>query len=204
MTVSRRLPLFLVAPIAACALLVTACGSDDTTAVSTTDSAATEAGATTTDQALATCASGEPAADAKPQWTFDGTTGKVAVTASTDNSGPKITPTTPFAVSSTQVHTLVPGTGPVVSQTATVKVCYEGVNGRDGKVFDSAYKNGQPADFPLNGVIPGFTKAIAGQKVGSNVAVAIAPADGYTSGMPDAGIQAGDTLIFEIKILSAS
>jgi len=79
-----------------------------------------------------------------------------------------------------------------------------GVNGRDGNVFDSAYERGTPADFPLTGVVPGFQKAIAGQKVGSTVAVAMDPADGYPEGQPAAGIQKGDSLVFAIKILSAS
>ncbi|WP_170323117.1 FKBP-type peptidyl-prolyl cis-trans isomerase [Gordonia effusa] len=185
-------------------MLLSACGSDDSTAVSTTDSAPTEPGATTTDAVATACPTAAPAADVAPQWTFDGTSGKVAVTGSTDTAAPKVTVTSPFSVATTQVQTLTAGSGAVVPATATVKVCYEGVNGRDGKVFDSAYQRGEPADFPLDGVIPGFTKAIAGQKVGSTVAVAVAPADGYTTGMPDAGIEAGDTLIFAIKILSAS
>ncbi len=104
----------------------------------------------------------------------------------------------------TQVHTLVAGDGPVVADTATVFVCYMGVNGRDGTVFDSTYEQGAPIDFALDGVVPGFQKAIAGQKVGSTVAVAMIPADGYPEGQPSAGIQPGDTLIFAIKILEAS
>jgi FKBP-type peptidyl-prolyl cis-trans isomerase len=79
-----------------------------------------------------------------------------------------------------------------------------GVNGRDGRVFDSAYERGSPVQFPLNGVVPGFQKAITGQKVGSTVAVAATSADGYPDGEPRAGIEKGDTLIFAIKILSAS
>jgi FKBP-type peptidyl-prolyl cis-trans isomerase len=71
-------------------------------------------------------------------------------------------------------------------------------------VFDSSYERGAPVDFPLTGVVPGFQKAIAGQKVGSTVAVAMVPADGYPQGQPSAGIRPGDTLVFAIKILSAS
>ena len=52
--------------------------------------------------------------------------------------------------------------------------------------------------------MPGFQKAIAGQKVGSTVAVAMTSADGYPDGQPSAGIRPGDSLIFAIKILSAS
>jgi peptidylprolyl isomerase len=79
-----------------------------------------------------------------------------------------------------------------------------GVNGRDGSVFDSSYKQGAPVQFSLDGVVPGFQKAIAGQKVGSTVAVAMTSADGYPEGQPSAGIQKGDSLIFAIKILDAS
>jgi peptidylprolyl isomerase len=112
--------------------------------------------------------------------------------------------TAPFSVTETEVHTLHAGDGPVVAPTATVSVCYMGVNGRDGRVFDSAYERGSPAEFPLDGVVPGFQKAIAGQKVGSTVGVAMTSADGYPDGQPSAGIQKGDSLIFAIKILSAS
>jgi len=110
----------------------------------------------------------------------------------------------PFSVTETQVHTLTPGDGPVVAPTATVSVCYMGVNGRDGTVFDSSYERGEAADFPLDRVVPGFQKAIAGQKVGSTVAVAMASADGYPDGQPAAGIQKGDTLVFAIKILGVT
>ncbi|MBW8710783.1 MAG: FKBP-type peptidyl-prolyl cis-trans isomerase, partial [Mycobacterium sp.] len=78
------------------------------------------------------------------------------------------------------------------------------VNGRDGSVFDSSYEQGAPVEFSLDGVVPGFQKAIAGQKVGSTVAVAMISADGYPDGQPSAGIQPGDSLIFAIKILDAS
>ena len=104
----------------------------------------------------------------------------------------------------TQVQTLQAGDGPVVAPSATVSVCYMGVNGRDGSVFDSSYERGAPVEFPLTGVVPGFQKAIAGQKVGSTVAVAMVSADGYPEGQPAAGIEPGDSLIFAIKILDAT
>lgn len=150
------------------------------------------------------CPSAAPASAPTPEWTLAGATGSVAVTGSTDTTAPYIKVTAPFSVSETQVHTLTAGEGPVVAPTATVSVCYMGVNGRDGSVFDSAYERGEPADFPLDGVVKGFQKAIAGQKVGSTVAVAMTSADGYPDGEPRAGIAPGDTLIFAIKILSAS
>jgi peptidylprolyl isomerase len=72
----------------------------------------------------------------------------------------------PFSVAEAQVHTLQAGDGPVVADTATVSVCYMGVNGRDGDVFDSSYERGAPVEFPLDGVAPGFQKAIADRRSG--------------------------------------
>ncbi|OBA60598.1 peptidylprolyl isomerase [Mycobacterium sp. 1100029.7] len=154
--------------------------------------------------AAGTCPTAAPPSGGTPDWTLNGTTGSVAVTGSTDTTAPRVTVTTPFSVNQTQVHTLRAGDGPVVSSVAKVSVCYMGVNGRDGSVFDSSYDRGAPVDFPLTGVVPGFQKAIAGQKVGSTVAVAMVPADGYPEGQPSAGIRPGDSLVFAIKILSAA
>ncbi len=154
--------------------------------------------------AAGSCPSAAPPSGGAPDWTLAGTTGSVAVTGSTDTTAPRVSVTAPFSVSQTQVHTLHTGDGAVVPGTARVSVCYMGVNGRDGSVFDSSYDRGAPVDFPLGGVVPGFQKAIAGQKVGSTVAVAMTSADGYPDGQPSAGIRPGDSLVFAIKILSAS
>ncbi|MGV9670882.1 FKBP-type peptidyl-prolyl cis-trans isomerase [Gordonia sp. NPDC003504] len=137
-------------------------------------------------------------------WKLDGTTGSVTVAASQNTSTPPtVKVTTPFAVEQTQVHVLTEGTGETVSQSTIVEVSYVGVNGRTGIQFDSSYQRGRPASFSLAQVIPGFAKAIGGQRVGSTVAVAIAPADGYTTGNADAGIDAGDTLVFALTIIDA-
>ena len=154
--------------------------------------------------AAGSCPTAAPQNGGTPEWTLAGTTGSVSVTGSTDASAPRVNVTTPFSVTQTQVHTLQAGSGPVVSSIAKVSVCYMGVNGRDGSVFDSSYQRGEAVDFPLTGVVPGFQKAIAGQTVGSTVAVAMTAADGYPDGQPSAGIRPGDSLVFAIKILSAS
>jgi hypothetical protein len=194
-----------------------ACGSDSDTAASSTSptSATTPADPfsvtetqtpteTPAPAAASTCPTAAPANGGTPEWTLPGTTGSVAVTGSTDAAAPNIKVDTPFSVTETQVHTLQAGDGPVVADTATVSVCYMGVNGRDGSVFDSSYERGAPEEFPLTGVVAGFQKAIAGQKVGSTVAVAMTSADGYADGQPAAGILPGDTLVFAIKILNAA
>ena len=130
------------------------------------------------------CPTSAPAGDTEPEWTLDGATGSVAVTGSTDAAAPMVKVTEPFSVSETTVQTLTEGDGPIVAPTATVSVCYMGVDGRDGHVFDSSYERGAPVDFPSTGVVPGFQKAITGQKVGSTVAVAMTSADGYPKGQP--------------------
>ena len=150
------------------------------------------------------CTTAAPASGGTPEWTLPGATGSVSVTGSTDVAAPVVTVEAPFTVTETEVKTLTAGDGPVVASTATVSVCYMGVNGRDGNVFDSSYQRGEPVDFPLDGVVPGFQKAIAGQTVGSTVAVAMVSADGYPKGKPRAGIEPGDSLVFAIKILGAS
>ena len=202
----------LVMCAAAVATTLTACGSDtkasSTSSTASTTSSAADALSSVVPQAPPVAAGGcptvAPGSVATPEWTLSGATGSVAVSGSTDTTAPYIKVNAPFSVTETQVHTLKAGDGPVVAPTATVSVCYMGVNGRDGSVFDSAYERGEPADFPLDGVVKGFQKAIAGQKVGSTVAVAMTSADGYPDGEPRAGIAPGDTLIFAIKILSAS
>lgn len=204
-----RLPasVALVAGAASLVLTLSACGSDtDTTATTTTPSVAevVTSSALEPPAAANSCPTTAPDSAGTPEWTLAGATGNVAVTGSTDTAAPAITVSAPFGVTETQVHTLRAGDGPVVPDTATVLVCYMGVNGRDGSVFDSSYERGAPVDFPLTGVVPGFQKAIAGQKVGSTVAVAMTSADGYPDGQPSAGIRPGDSLVFAIKILDAT
>jgi hypothetical protein len=190
----------LMACAASFAMTLAACGSDTDTPSASTPSVAVVATSQTA-TAARTCPTAAPANGGTPGWTLPGTTGSVAVTGSTDTTAPLVKVGAPFSVTETQVQTLQASDGPVVAPTATVSVCYMGVNGRDGTVFDSSYERGAPEEFPLDRVVPGFQKAIAGQKVGSTIAVAMAPADGYPDGQPSAGIQKGDTLVFAIKIL---
>jgi len=198
----------VLACAASLVMMLSACGADkEAPSASTSSSSVTDVFTPPSFAETATgdnsCPSAAPA-NAAPEWTLPGATGSVAVAGPTDSTAPQIQVTAPFSVTETQVHTLKPGDGPVVAKTAKVFVCYMGVNGRDGSVFDSTYERGAPIDFSLDGVVPGFQKAIAGQKVGSTVAVAMTSADGYPEGQPSAGIQPGDTLIFAIKILDAS
>lgn len=188
--------MFLAASVSL-VLLTGACSSDSDASSSASSAAAAPA-------AASTCPTAAPDAAATPDWTLDGDSGSIAVVGSTDTAAPAVTVDTPFSVAETQVETLTAGDGPVIASDAEVSVCYVGVNGRTGETFDSSFERGAPIEFPLDGVVAGFQKAIAGQTVGSTVAVAVTSADGYATGNPAAGIEPGDSLIFAISILSAS
>ena len=196
---SSRISLILLAGAA----LFTGCGSQtDTSASSTVSQVASSV--TETEMPVSPCPIALPLSGGTPEWTLPGATGTLAVRGSTTTTAPSVEVGAPFSVTQTQVKTLTAGDWPVVAPTATVSVCYMGVNGRDGSVFDSSYQRGAPVEFALDQVVPGFQKAIAWQTVGSTVAVAMVSADGYPQGQPAAGIEPGDSLIFAIKILDAT
>lgn len=93
------------------------------------------------------------------------------------------------------------GSGAVVKASDTVEVNYHGVLWSNGTVFDSSFERGEPAQFPLNGVVAGFKKGLEGQKVGSRVTIVVTPEDGY--GSTDQGsIPANSYLVFVVDILS--
>ncbi|UOY94684.1 FKBP-type peptidyl-prolyl cis-trans isomerase [Arthrobacter gengyunqii] len=71
------------------------------------------------------------------------------------------------------VKVLEEGDGAVVEETGTVKANYLGVGLRDGETFDSSYEQGEAVEFPLDGVISGWTYGLAGQKAGSKVLLVI-------------------------------
>jgi FKBP-type peptidyl-prolyl cis-trans isomerase FklB len=100
-----------------------------------------------------------------------------------------------------QYKVLTDGSGPKPSATDTVTVNYRGTL-IDGKEFDSSYKRGQPASFPVNGVIKGWTEALQLMPVGSKWQLFI-PADlAYGDRGAGADIGPGATLIFEVELLS--
>ena len=116
---------------------------------------------------------------------------------------PEVTVPFPWAIDSTKTKILVQGTGATVDTVGYVDVNYYGVNARTGEKFDDSYSRGSSMSFPLNGVVPGFSKGLTGQKVGTRLIIAMPGADGYDSqgGQSDAGIEIGDTLIFVVDIL---
>ncbi len=91
------------------------------------------------------------------------------------------------------------GTGPRPKSTDTVKVNYLGTK-IDGEKFDSSYDRGQPATFPLNGVIKGWTEGLQLMPVGSKYKLFV-PSDLAYGEHGPAQIGPNATLIFEVELL---
>jgi peptidylprolyl isomerase len=106
------------------------------------------------------------------------------------------------------VEPLVQGEGAAVKAGQTLKAAYTGVVYADGRMFDSsASEKGGYREFPIGvqQVIPGWDKALVGQKIGSRVLIVVPPVEGYgTKGNPQAKIKGTDTLVFVVDILGAS
>jgi len=122
--------------------------------------------------------------------------GEAFLTANKSKEGVKTLP------SGLQYKVLTEGSGPKPTANDTVTVNYRGTL-IDGKEFDSSYKRGQPASFPVTGVIKGWTEALQLMPVGSKWQLFIPPDLAYgDSPRPGGDIAPGDTLIFEVELLS--
>lgn len=91
------------------------------------------------------------------------------------------------------------GTGKTPTEKDTVSAHYEGKL-IDGKKFDSSYDRNQPADFPVTGVIPGWTEALKMMKTGSKWKLFVPPELGYGAS-PRPGIPPNSVLVFEVELL---
>ena len=93
------------------------------------------------------------------------------------------------------------GEGPSPTMTDTVRLHYHGTL-IDGTVFDSSVDRGQPASFPMNGVIKGFSGGLTKSQVGGKIRIYIPSELGYGDNpRPGGKIKPGDTLIFECELL---
>lgn len=98
------------------------------------------------------------------------------------------------------ITTVKEGTGASPKPVDVVKVHYRGTL-TDGKEFDSSYKRGQAATFPLNRVIPCWTEGVQTMKVGGKTKLVCPPNLAYGSRGVAGVIPADSTLVFEIELV---
>lgn len=108
--------------------------------------------------------------------------------------GVKVTP------SGLQYKVLVAGQGDRPTVQDMVTVHYEGMR-VDGHVFDSSYQRGNPATFPLNRVIRGWTEGVAMMQKGAVWMLYIPPELAYGAVSPSEDIPANSTLIFKVELI---
>lgn len=121
------------------------------------------------------------------------TSGEAYLTANAKKPGVTTT------ASGLQYRVVTQGTGKKPTAAETVTVHYKGTL-VDGTEFDSSYKRGQPATFPVSGVIPGWTEALQLMPIGSKYELAIPPALAYGSQGP----LANQVLLFEVELLGTT
>lgn len=116
--------------------------------------------------------------------------------------GTKLNGFTPMAsVGKLEYVDTVVGTGEVVKEGATVTAHYTGALVKDGTIFQSSHDGAnQPIEFPLSGVIAGWTQGVPGMKVGGTRRLIIPAQLAYGSQSPAANIPANSDLVFDIEI----
>ncbi len=101
-------------------------------------------------------------------------------------------------------HELVTeGAGDAPGPRSTVTVHYAGWT-TDGRLFDASFSRGQPATFPLNGVIPGWTEGLQLMKPGGVHRFVIPPDLAYGAAGAPPAIGPNETLVFHVELLSVS
>lgn len=118
---------------------------------------------------------------------------------------PTIEVPTPFTTRSTVRRILSKGTGAAARAGQRVTVQYVGINGTDGKQFDSSWTRGA-VSFVLDPkqYMPGLVTGLLDVPVGSRVLVAVPPKEGYgVQGSPAVGIGPTDTLVVVVDLRSA-
>jgi FKBP-type peptidyl-prolyl cis-trans isomerase FklB len=102
-----------------------------------------------------------------------------------------------------QYEILNEGTGKTPSRTDNVTTHYKGTL-IDGTIFDSSYERGQPATFPVNGVIAGWTQALMMMKEGAKWRLYIPSELAYGAQGAGADIGPNATLIFDVELLKVN
>ncbi|SMH38511.1 peptidylprolyl isomerase [Rathayibacter oskolensis] len=119
---------------------------------------------------------------------------------------PDVTVPTPLNADGTQVSTLIEGSGDPLEKGQLVTIDYTLVNGADGTVLEaSPYDGESTARFTVGGAgLIGLNEGLLCTQVGSRVAIAIAPEDGFGDAASQLGITPEDTLVLVADVQSAS
>ena len=180
----------LVALLVALPLSLAACGSDSssTSPESSASAAADEAGAA-----------------------VDGTLEDVNVTGKAGAEPTVEVTETPYEAEETTAQVIEEGSGDVVVEEGNrVKAEFVVVNGRTGEAIESSWPDDAATAQPIFDVVegellPGLYKGLLGQQQGSRVAIAAPAADAFAEqGMPQAGIEPGDTIVFVLDLLEVT
>jgi peptidylprolyl isomerase len=147
---------------------------------------------------LAACGSGKTDAKANPLDVVTvGGTAKAPILA----FSPK-----PLTVKVTTTKVVTAGKGPKLTKANAILFNYVLVNGKDGKQVETSFgKQAAGMDLSSASLLPGLSKGLTGQKVGSKLLVAIPPVDAFgAAGNTQAGFGPKDTVLFYIEVVSAS
>lgn len=107
------------------------------------------------------------------------------------------------AVTQLVAKDIVAGTGAVVLPTSTVTAHYTGYGMTTKSKFDSSWDRGEPAVFPISGVIQGWQQGLQGMKVGGRRLLIIPGELAYGFGPPP-GIEPNETLVFVVDLTAVS
>ena len=188
--------------LASCALVLAACGGGGSASPSSSSVPASSSAPAAT-WAVSDCATLSPPVEGTPP-AGSVVEGAVATTAEVGTA-----PIVSIDAAATPATTLVTadiveGTGDPVAAGATVTVDYCGVGLDSGAIFDSSFARGQPATFPLDGVIMGWQDGIPGMKPGGRRVLIIPGDQAYgPNPPPGSGIGPNETLVFVVDMLSS-
>lgn len=196
----------LIAAIIVAVVLIGGSGNDNK------KNTASGGGSTPTTSGSTTPTSTASTPSATPSTSYPPATGKtvsfdgVTVKGATDLKGiPQVTAKETTKPTKLEYKDLVVGKGKAATDTSTVLVQYYGVLYKNGNYFDSSWKRGQPASFPLTGVVPGFTQGIGGtkgippMKVGGRRILILPSSLGYGS-QASGSIPANSDLVFIVDL----
>jgi len=147
---------------------------------------------------LSACGSGK--AESKPS-ALD------SVTVGGTDKAPTLTfKTKPLSVKATTTKVITAGKGAKLSKANAITFNYALLNGKDGKQIESSFgKQVAGMDLGSASLLPGLSKGLIGQQVGTRLLIAIPPADAFgAQGNAQAGFGPTDTIVFLIQLVSAS